>query len=48
VFQNILGTDSHPGSQQVATIPGAVTSVAELMVGALERAHGSTHLVAGA
>jgi ribose-phosphate pyrophosphokinase len=39
VFQNILGTDSHPGSQQLAAIPGAVTSVADLMVGALERAH---------
>jgi ribose-phosphate pyrophosphokinase len=39
VFQNILGTDSHPASQQLAAIPGAVTSVAELMVGALERAN---------
>jgi ribose-phosphate pyrophosphokinase len=37
VFQNILGTDSHPGSQQLAGIPGAVTSVAEMMVKALER-----------
>jgi ribose-phosphate pyrophosphokinase len=37
VFQNILGTDSHPGSQQLAGVPGAVTSVAELMVKALER-----------
>jgi len=37
VFQNILGTDSHPGSQQLADVPGAVTSVAEMMVKALER-----------
>jgi ribose-phosphate pyrophosphokinase len=37
VFQNILGTDSHPGSQQLAGTPGAVTSVAELMVKALDR-----------
>jgi ribose-phosphate pyrophosphokinase len=37
VFQNILGTDSHPGSQELADVPGAVTSVAEMMVKALER-----------
>ena len=37
VFQNILGTDSHPGSEQLADVPGAVTSVAELMVKALVR-----------
>lgn len=37
VFQNIVGTDSHPGSQQLAGVPGAVTSVAELMVKALSR-----------
>ena len=37
VFQSILGTDSHPGSQQLAGVPGAVTSVAELLVGALGR-----------
>lgn len=37
VFQNILGTDSHPGSQQLEDVPGAVTSVAEMMVKALER-----------
>jgi ribose-phosphate pyrophosphokinase len=37
VFQNILGTDSHPGSQQLAAIPGAVTPVAELMVRAMDR-----------
>jgi ribose-phosphate pyrophosphokinase len=38
VFGSILGTDSHPGSQQLAAVPGAVTSVAELMVKALDRA----------
>ncbi len=38
VFQSILGTDSHPGSQQLADVPGAVTPVAELMVKALDRA----------
>jgi ribose-phosphate pyrophosphokinase len=37
VFQNVWGTDSHPGSQRLADEPGAVTSVAELMVKALER-----------
>ena len=37
VFQNILGTDSHPGSQQLADVPGAIVSVAETMVRALER-----------
>jgi ribose-phosphate pyrophosphokinase len=37
VFQSILGTDSHPGSQQLASVPGAVTPVAELMVRALDR-----------
>jgi len=37
VFQNILGTDSHPGSQQLAGVPGAVTPVAGLMVKALDR-----------
>jgi len=38
VFQSIHGTDSHPGSQQLASMPGALTSVAELMVRALDRA----------
>src|SRR5262249_48647223 len=38
VFQHILGTDSHPGSQQLAGLPGAVTPVAPLMVKALARA----------
>lgn len=37
VFQTILGTDSHPGSQQLADTPGAVASVAEMIVKALER-----------
>lgn len=37
VFQNILGTDSHPGSQQLAGVSGAVSSVAALMAKALER-----------
>ncbi|APR82191.1 Ribose-phosphate pyrophosphokinase [Minicystis rosea] len=37
VFQNILGTDSHPGSQQLDDVPNAVTSVAEMMVKAIER-----------
>jgi len=38
VFGSILGTDSHPGSQQLAGVEGAVAPVAELMVRALERA----------
>jgi ribose-phosphate pyrophosphokinase len=38
VFQNILGTDSHPGSLALADVPGAVSSVAELMVRAIDRA----------
>jgi ribose-phosphate pyrophosphokinase len=38
VFESILGTDSHPGSQQLAGVPGAVTSVAGLLVKALDRA----------
>jgi ribose-phosphate pyrophosphokinase len=38
VFQSILGTDSHPGSQQLAGVEGAVTPVAELMVKAMARA----------
>jgi ribose-phosphate pyrophosphokinase len=37
VFRSILGTDSHPGSQQLLGVPGAVTSVAELMVRAIDR-----------
>lgn len=37
VFTTLLGTDSHPGSQQLADTPGAVRSVAPLLVRALER-----------
>jgi ribose-phosphate pyrophosphokinase len=37
VFTSILGTDSHPGSQQLAGEPGAVSSVAELFVRAIDR-----------
>lgn len=38
VITTLLGTDSHPGSQQLSGEPGAVSSVAPLMVRALERA----------
>lgn len=37
VFTTLLGTDSHPGSQQLADAPGALRSVAPLLVRALER-----------
>ncbi|WP_437575066.1 ribose-phosphate diphosphokinase [Sorangium sp. So ce887] len=37
VFTTLLGTDSHPGSQQLAEPPGALRSVAPLLVRALER-----------
>ena len=37
VLQSISGTDSHPGSQQLAGVPGAVSSVAEMMARAVER-----------
>ncbi|WP_437671930.1 ribose-phosphate diphosphokinase [Sorangium sp. So ce131] len=37
VFTTLLGTDSHPGSQQLAGTPGLLSSVAPLMVRALER-----------
>ncbi|KYF79439.1 ribose-phosphate pyrophosphokinase [Sorangium cellulosum] len=37
VFTTLLGTDSHPGSQQLADTPGALHSVAPLLVRALER-----------
>jgi len=30
LFQSILGTDSHPGSQQLASTPGAIHSIAPL------------------
>jgi ribose-phosphate pyrophosphokinase len=36
VFTSIQGTDSHPGSQQLAGVPGAVVSIAELLVRAME------------
>jgi ribose-phosphate pyrophosphokinase len=36
VFKSILGTDSHPGSQKLPS--GALVSVADMMVRALERA----------
>jgi ribose-phosphate pyrophosphokinase len=35
VFKSILGTDSHPGSQQLAGVPGALTPVAEHLLNAL-------------
>jgi len=38
VFASILGTDSHPGSQKLAGVPGAVSSIVDLFVKALERA----------
>ncbi len=37
VFQSISGTDSHPASQQLASEPGALTSVAPLFARALEK-----------
>lgn len=37
VFASISGTDSHPGSQQLAGTPGAVSSVAELFSHAVKR-----------
>jgi ribose-phosphate pyrophosphokinase len=37
VFSSIVGSNSHPGSQQLAGEPGAVFSVAPLMVAAIER-----------
>jgi ribose-phosphate pyrophosphokinase len=41
VFTHVLGTDSHPGSQQLDGAAGAVTSVAELLARALERSQRS-------
>jgi ribose-phosphate pyrophosphokinase len=38
VFRSILGTDSHPGSQQLAAVPGAIAPVAGLLLNALEHA----------
>jgi ribose-phosphate pyrophosphokinase len=37
VFDTILGTNSHPGSEKLAGVPGAVSSIAELLVHALIR-----------
>jgi ribose-phosphate pyrophosphokinase len=37
VFASISGTDSHPGSQQLAGTPGAVSSVAALFSHAVKR-----------
>lgn len=36
LFGSILGTDSHPGSQQLRATPGAVHSIAELFARSLE------------
>jgi ribose-phosphate pyrophosphokinase len=37
VFASICGTDSHPGSQQLAGVPGAVSSIAALFSHAIDR-----------
>jgi ribose-phosphate pyrophosphokinase len=39
VFDAILGTDSHPQSQALADVPGAVHPLAELFAAALEISH---------
>jgi ribose-phosphate pyrophosphokinase len=39
LFEHILGTDSHPGSLQLAGVPGAITSVASVFVKAMDRTH---------
>jgi ribose-phosphate pyrophosphokinase len=39
LFEHILGTDSHPGSQQLATTNGAITSVADVFVKAINRTY---------
>jgi ribose-phosphate pyrophosphokinase len=36
LLASISGTDSHPGSMQLANVPGAVSSIAELFAKALE------------
>jgi ribose-phosphate pyrophosphokinase len=36
LLASISGTNSHPGSMQLAAVPGAVTSIAELFAQALE------------
>jgi ribose-phosphate pyrophosphokinase len=38
LISTLMGTDSHPGSQKLAGVPGAVWSLAPLMTRALERA----------
>jgi ribose-phosphate pyrophosphokinase len=35
VLDSVVGTDSHPGSQQLADTPGALCSVAPLLAEAL-------------
>ena len=37
VFASVSGTDSHPGSQKLAGLPGRVSSIAAFMAGALDR-----------
>jgi ribose-phosphate pyrophosphokinase len=39
LFEHILGTDSHPNSQEIAHIPGAVRSVATHFVRAIDRSY---------
>jgi len=39
MFEHILGTDSHPGSEQLADRPDAITSVAPLFVRAIDRTY---------
>lgn len=39
LFEHILGTDSHPNSQQLADVPGAITSVAPVFVKSIDRTH---------
>jgi len=41
VFETVSGTDSHPGSNQLAAEPNAVFPIAELFARALEVTHGS-------
>lgn len=39
LFEHILGTDSHPGSQQLADTDGAITPVAPVFVRAMDRTY---------
>lgn len=39
LFEHILGTNSHPGSQQLGDVPGAIASVAPVFVKAIDRTH---------